>query len=82
MKNVVIAGYARSPFTFAGKGALKKTRPDELAAEVIKGLIGKTGVKAEDIEDLILGCAFPEAEQGFNMARLVAFLALVFCGST
>jgi len=75
MKNVVIAGYARSPFTFAGKGALKKTRPDELAAEVIKGLIGKTGVKAEDIEDLILGCAFPEAEQGFNMARLVAFLA-------
>ena len=40
MKNVVIAGYARSPFTLAGKGALKKTRPDELAAEVIKGLIG------------------------------------------
>ena len=75
MKNVVIAGYARSPFTLAGKGALKKTRPDELAAEVIKGLIGKTGVKAEDIEDLILGCAFPEAEQGFNMARFVAFLA-------
>ena len=93
MKNVVIAGYARSPFTFAGKGALKKTRPDELAAEVIKGLIGKTGVKAEDIEDLILGCAFPEAEQGFNMARLVAFLAELplsvagatvnrFCGSS
>ena len=93
MKNVVIAGYARSPFTLAGKGALKKTRPDELAAEVIKGLIGKTGVKAEDIEDLILGCAFPEAEQGFNMARLVAFLAELplsvagatvnrFCGSS
>ena len=75
MKNVVIAGYTRSPFTLAGKGALQKVRPDELAAEVIKGLIGKTGVKAEDIEDLILGCAFPEAEQGFNMARLVAFLA-------
>ena len=93
MKNVVIAGYARSPFTFAGKGALKKTRPDELAAEVIKGLIGKTGVKAEDIEDLILGCAFPEAEQGFNMSRLVAFFAELplsvagatvnrFCGSS
>ena len=75
MKNIVIAGYTRSPFTLAGKGALQKVRPDELAAEVIKGLIGKTGVKAEDIEDLILGCAFPEAEQGFNMARLVAFLA-------
>jgi len=93
MKNVVIAGYTRSPFTLAGKGALQKVRPDELAAEVIKGLIGKTGVKAEDIEDLILGCAFPEAEQGFNMARLVAFLAELplsvagatvnrFCGSS
>ncbi len=93
MKNVVIAGYARSPFTLAGKGALQKVRPDELAAEVIKGLIGKTGVKAEDIEDLILGCAFPEAEQGLNLARLVAFLADLplsvagvtvnrFCGSS
>ena len=93
MKNVVIAGYTRSPFTLAGKGALQKVRPDELAAEVIKGLIGKTGVKAEDIEDLILGCAFPEAEQGFNMARLVTFLAQLplsvagatvnrFCGSS
>ena len=93
MKNVVIAGYVRSPFTLAGKGALQKVRPDELAAEVIKGLIGKTGVKAEDIEDLILGCAFPEAEQGLNLARLVAFLAELpvsvagvtvnrFCGSS
>ena len=93
MKNVVIAGYVRSPFTLAGKGALQKMRPDELAAEVIKGLIGKTGVKAEDIEDLILGCAFPEAEQGLNLARLVAFLAELplsvagvtvnrFCGSS
>ena len=92
MKNVVIAGYTRSPFTLAGKGALQKVRPDELAAEVIKGLVARTGVKAEDIEDLILGCAFPEAEQGFNMARLVAFLAELplsvagatvnrFCGS-
>ena len=93
MKNVVIAGYTRSPFTLAGKGALQKVRPDELAAEVIKGLVARTGVKAEDIEDLILGCAFPEAEQGFNMARLVAFLAELplsvagatvnrFCGSS
>jgi len=93
MKNIVIAGYTRSPFTLAGKGALQKVRPDELAAEVIKGLVARTGVKAEDIEDLILGCAFPEAEQGFNMARLVAFLAELplsvagatvnrFCGSS
>ncbi len=93
MKNVVIAGYARSPFTFAKKGALARVRPDELAAQVVKGLIERTGVKPEDIEDLILGCAFPEAEQGLNMARLVVFLAGLpqsvagvtvnrFCGSS
>ena len=85
MKSVVIAGYQRSPFTLAGKGALTKVRPDELAAQVVKGLVEKSGVKAEDIEDLILGCAFPEAEQGLNMARLVAFLAdlpLTVAGAT
>ena len=93
MKNVVIAGYARSPFTAAEKGALKHVRPDELAAQVIKGLIARTGVNADDIEDLILGCAFPEAEQGLNMARLVVFQAGLpqsvagvtvnrFCGSS
>ncbi len=93
MKNVVIAGYARSPFTFAEKGALNKVRPDELAADVIKGLVAKTNVNADDIEDLILGCAFPEAEQGLNMARLVAFMVELplsvggvtvnrFCGSS
>jgi len=93
MKPIVIVGYARSPFTFAAKGALKKMRPDQLAADVIKGLVKKTGVKVDDIEDLILGCAFPEAEQGLNMARLVGFLADLpisvagvtvnrFCGSS
>ena len=93
MKNVVIAGYARSPFTLAQKGALKKVRPDELAAEVVKELVSRTGVNADDIEDLILGCAFPEAEQGLNMARLVGFMAELplsvggatvnrFCGSS
>ena len=49
MKNVVIAGYARSPFTFAQKGALINVRPDELAAEVVKGLVARTGVNADDI---------------------------------
>ncbi len=68
-------------------------RPDELAARVVKALVEKTAVKTEDIEDLILGCAFPEGEQGFNMARLVAFQAELpitvagatvnrFCGSS
>ena len=93
MKNVVIAGYLRSPFTPANKGELARVRPDELAAQVIKGLVEKTGVKTEDIEDLILGCAFPEAEQGMNLARIVGILAGLplsvagttvnrFCGSS
>jgi len=85
MKNVVIAGYARSPFHFANKGELTKVRPDDMAAQVIKGLVEKTGVKGEDIEDLIMGCSFPEGEQGFNVARLVAFMAglpLTVAGTT
>ncbi|MCH8834969.1 MAG: thiolase family protein [Proteobacteria bacterium] len=93
MENVVIAGYARSPFTPANKGELTKVRPDELAAQVIKGLIERTGVNSGDIEDLIVGCAFPEGEQGLNMARLIGFLAELplsvagvtvnhFCGSS
>jgi acetyl-CoA acyltransferase len=90
---VVIAGYARSPFTLAGKGALTRVRPDTLAAEVIKGLLKQAGVKPALVEDLIVGCAFPEGEQGFNVARLIGFLAGLpncvaattvnrFCGSS
>ena len=75
MRNVVIAGYARSPFHFANKGLLAKVRPDDLAAQVVRGLVDRTGVNVDDIEDLILGCAFPEGEQGFNMARLVVLMA-------
>ena len=62
----VIAGYARSPFTPAKKGELARTRPDDIAATVINGLIKETGVDPMTIEDLIVGTAFPEAEQGFN----------------
>ena len=93
MKNVVIAGYVRSPFTPAHKGLLAKTRPDDLAASVIAELIKRTGVNTYEIEDLILGCAFPEGEQGLNVARLVGFIAELpltvtgvtvnrFCGSS
>ncbi len=93
MTRTVIAGYARSPFTLARKGELASVRPDDLAAQVVAGLVKKTGVKPEDLEDLILGCAFPEGEQGFNVARLVSFLAGLpkslgaatvnrFCGSS
>src|ERR1700722_1482251 len=93
MKNVVIAGYARSPFTLANKGALTRVRPDDLAAQVVASLINRTNVKPQDIEDLIVGCAFPEAEQGFKVGRLIGLLAGLpisvagmtvnrFCGSS
>jgi acetyl-CoA acyltransferase len=93
MKRVVIVDYVRSPFTFASKGEMVKVRPDDMAAQVVKALVARSGIAAENVEDLILGCAFPEAEQGFNMARLVGLLAGLpqsvagttvnrFCGSS
>jgi len=93
MTDVVIAGYVRSPFHPAYRGALARVRPDDLAANTIRGLLDRTGVKAEDIEDIVMGCAFPEGEQGFNIARLVGLLADLplsvggitmnrFCGSS
>lgn len=75
MTHAVIAGYARSPFAFANKGDLTKVRADDMASDVIKGLLKKTGVKVDDIEDLILGCAFPEGEQGLNLARMIVLNA-------
>ena len=93
MRSVVIAGYVRSPFTPAKKGELVKVRPDDLAAQTIRGLIAKTGVEPADVEDLLMGCAFPEGEQGFNVARVVGFISELpltvagatvnrFCGSS
>jgi acetyl-CoA acyltransferase len=93
MKPVVIAGYARSPFHFAKKGALAKVRPDELAAQVIAALVERSGVDPKEIEDVIVGCAIPEGEQGLNIGRIVGFLAHLpinvagatvnrFCGSS
>lgn len=92
-KSVVICGFKRSPMHFANKGELAKVRPDDMAAEVVKALVASTGVEVEDIEDLVMGCAFPEAEQGFNIARLVVNHARLpisiggatvnrFCGSS
>lgn len=71
-RSVVLCGFKRSPMHFAGKGALAGVRPDDMSAEVIRALVASTGVSPEAIEDVLLGCAFPEAEQGFNIARLVA----------
>lgn len=93
MTSAVIVGYARSPFQFASKGALTRIRPDDLAAQVVRALIERTGVAPEDVEDVIVGCAFPEAEQGLNVARMIGLLAGLpnsvggvtvnrFCGSS
>ena len=93
MKPIVIAEFVRSPFTIAYKGKLARVRPDEMASQVIKGLLQRAKIDAEEVEDLIVGCAFPEGEQGFNMARLIGFLADLpfgvggvtvnrFCGSS
>jgi acetyl-CoA acyltransferase len=93
MKNVVIAGFARSPFHFAKKGALARVRPDELAAQVIAALIERSKIDPKEIEDVIVGCAMPEGEQGLNIGRMVGFLAHLplnvagatvnrFCGSS
>jgi len=74
-KKVVIAGYVRSPFTPAGKGELKDVRPDDLMAQTVAGLGKKTGVDPKLIDDLKLGCAMPEGEQGLNLGRLVVLNA-------
>ncbi len=93
MTAICIAGYARSPFTFANKGALVHVRPDDLGGTVVQALIRRLGVDPAEIEDVIVGCAFPEGEQGFNVARLIGLLAGIptsaagatvnrFCGSS
>jgi acetyl-CoA acyltransferase len=93
MSQAVIAGYVRTPFHFARKGALVGVRPDDLAAIAIKGLVDRTGVDPKALEDVILGCAYPEAEQGNNIARIAVLLAGLpislsgmtvnrFCGSS
>ena len=74
MNEPIIAAYGRSPFTFARKGALTRLRPDDLAAQVVRGVVERAGLDPDDVEDLIVGCAFPEGEQGFNVARLVGML--------
>lgn len=93
MTKAVIAGYVRTPFHFATKGDLKKLRADDMATFAVRALLERAKVDPEDIEDLILGCAFPEGEQGLNMARLVVLNAGLpdsiagvtvnrFCGSS
>ena len=89
----VIAGYYRSPFTRAMKGDLARVRPDDIAAEVVNSLISNLNLNPNLVEDIIVGTAFPEGEQGFNLARIISFLSDLpesvpgvtinrFCGSS
>src|SRR6478752_1606879 len=70
MREVVIASSVRTPVGRAFKGTLRATRPDELAAVAIKGALDP-----REIEDVIVGCAMPEAEQGMNVARIASLRA-------
>jgi acetyl-CoA acyltransferase len=73
--NVVIVDAVRSAVGRAHKGTLAQTRPDELAGQVIAGLLGRNPkLKPEEVEDLVLGCAMPEGEQGLNVARVAGLL--------
>jgi acetyl-CoA acyltransferase len=75
MTDVIIAEAVRSAVGRAHKGSLALKRPDELAGEVIKGLMARVPeVKPEMVEDIVLGCAMPEGEQGLNVARLSGLL--------
>jgi acetyl-CoA acyltransferase len=71
----VISAYARSPFHFARKGKLAETRPENIAAQVVQGLVQRSGLDPALLDDVILGCAYPEGAQGNNMARIVSLLA-------
>lgn len=93
MIRAVIAGFTRTPFHFANKGKLVGVRPDDLAAIAIKALVERAGIDPKSLEDVVLGTAYPEAEQGSNIARLASLLAGLpielggitmnrFCGSS
>jgi len=76
MKEVVIASSVRTPVGRAFKGTLRATRPDELAAVAIKGALQRIPqLDPREIEDVIVGCAMPEAEQGMNVARIASLRA-------
>jgi acetyl-CoA acyltransferase len=75
MRDIVILDGVRTPFGRAGKGALKDTRPDTMAALVIKEVVSRTRVDPKEVEDVVLGCAMPEGEQGLNVARIAALAA-------
>ncbi len=76
MQDAVVVSAVRTPVGKAGKGSLAATRPDDLAALVLRSALERApGIDAQEIEDVILGCAMPEAEQGLNVARMASLRA-------
>jgi acetyl-CoA acyltransferase len=76
MREVVLVSSVRTPVGRAHKGTLRSTRPDELAAVAIRGALARVPqLDPKEIEDVILGCAMPEAEQGMNVARIASLRA-------
>jgi len=76
MKDAVIVSAVRTPVGKAKRGGLATVRPDEMAATVIQALLKRTpNLDPAQIEDVVIGCAFPEGEQGLNMARMIALRA-------
>jgi len=70
----VIADWSRSPFTKAHSGSLSEIRPDEIGSQVIRDLFIKSKIEHSAIDDIIVGCAYPEGEQGYNIGRIMTFL--------
>ena len=76
MKEAVVVSAVRTAVGKAPRGILKDTRPDDIAAMVIKEALARVpGLKMEDVDDVVLGCAFPESDQGLNLGRVVAMRA-------
>ena len=76
MKEAVIVSAMRTAVGRAPRGSLRNTRPDDMAGAVVKEALNRApGLKPEEIDDLVIGCSFPEAEQGLNVARLISYIA-------
>ncbi len=76
MKEAVIVSAVRTAVGRAPRGSLRNTRPDDMAGWVVKEALNRVpGLKPEDVDDVVIGCSFPEAEQGLNVARLINYIA-------
>ena len=76
MREAVIVSAVRTAVGRAPRGSLRNTRPDDMAGWVVKEALNRaTGLKPGEVDDLVMGCSFPEAEQGLNVARLISYIA-------